>query len=67
MIQGSFQLDLMPTYGNLSRRTTDERAGLGERAHYFDKPGGLNGVNVLQMIHATPSVTSTNISSPQQG
>ena len=61
MIQGSVYLDLMPTYGHLSRRTTDERAGLGERAHYFDMPGGLNGANVFQMlIQLRPSRVRTS-------
>ena len=51
----------MPTYGHLSRRTTDERAGLDEQAHYFDKPGGRIGrTNVPQMlIRLRPSRVQT--------
>ena len=49
-IRDSAKLGLMPTYGHLSRRTIDKKAGLGEQAHYFDKPGELNGANVLQML-----------------
>ena len=39
----------------------DERAGLDERAHYFDESGvGLNGANVLQMlIQLCPSRVQT--------
>ena len=60
--------DLMPTYGHLSRRTTDKKAGLGEGAHYFDKPGGLNGRReCASNVDPTTAIMSTNIGSPQQG
>ena len=49
----------MATYGHLCWKTTDERARLDERAHYFDKPGvrieqrecaSNADVHVLQMM-----------------
>ena len=50
----------------------DERAGLGERAHYSDKPGGIERRECVSNADptidcSTPYVTSTNIGSPQQG
>ena len=58
----------MPTYGHLSRKTTDERAGLDEQAHYFEKPGvWIEQRECASNADPTPSVTSTNIGCPQQG